>query len=872
MKKLFLLALAASLGSSVAAQPWMPSPGAKPYKFSEIVELNPLSSIQDDEEERHSADGKEKGEGKNHLYQKWFWYWEQHLDDQGYMISPQKTLEEWQKYIAQADQIKAQSRTTAAGASWEFQGPFTCNGGYSGLGRINTIEFDPIDSLTFYVGSAGGGTWKTTDGGVTWASLYDNLPTLGVADIEINPRNPNTIYIATGDGDAGDAFSSGVIVSHNGGTSWSTTGVNWIPTNYLAARSLLINPVDTNTLLLASNNGLYKTHNAGATWTIMNTSNFKQILYNPIDTHLVYASIYTDTSAQIMRSRNGGRTWSRVTTFADAQRIALAVCPANPAIVRALVSNKMSGFMGVYTSTDSGATYVATYIDDTFCLNNMLGYDLGLPTAHCNGQGWYDLCIAMDPRYPQRITIGGVNTYQSYNGGLNWQLANQWWTGKPDVATVHADKHCLAYNKLSNALFETCDGGVYKSYQPTGAWMDISNGVHVTEFYRNAVDNLVPVCIGGAQDNGTKSIYDFTSADLTGGDGMQPLYNYGDPYSIFYCAYQNGSIDMTRDGGISYHSITDTIHASGGWVTPYILHPTDTATLILGYKRVYASYNNGISWVGISPEFNSNAYINRVEVSHHNPDFIYAVYNDYGIYKSVIKYTTNFGIAWDTITIPFSNFISDLAIDPNDENHIWVTCSGYGSAKVYGYERLTHTWTNESFGLPNLPVNCMAVDTSSGTRYIGTDAAVFYKTAGATTPWQLYNTNLPAVHVTDLNINYNSYELWAATFGRGMWKSLKVDRPSAVPTVTAISGESISVAPNPAYESFTVFAKSATLWGKKVTIRIVSTNGVTIMQNEATFDNTGRIKVDASAIPSGFYICEINDGASVARVKVILNK
>ncbi len=871
MKKLVFAALAVACCTGVRAQSWLPKNGNGPVKFKEADALYPKSQDTEPEElQQKGGDRKEKKEGANHLYNRWAWYWKQHLDKDGYMVPPVKSLREWLDYMDKVNSNAKAARTTIFPANWLFQGPSTTDGGYAGIGRLNVVAFDPVDSNTIYVGSPAGGTWKTGDGGLSWTVLYENLPTLGVADIKINPRNRNTVIVATGDGDAGDAYSSGIIISHDGGTSWSTTGLSWLPTDYNSARSLLINPVDTNSLMVATNNGIYKSFNSGVSWTNVSSGNYKQILYKPGDTSIVYGSMYTDTAAQIMRSTNGGRTWTPVTSFREAQRIALAVCPSSPSIVKALASENGSGLKGIYGSTDNGATFTPIFTDDTDCTNNLLCWDLGLPTTSCGGQGWYDLCIAINPANANEVTVGGVNTYFSNDGGLSWVIANTWWGGLPGVETVHADKHFLGYHPLTGALFETCDGGVYKNYGPvTESWIDLSNGLGITEFYRNAVANGVPHCIGGAQDNGTKMVDGGTSTDLTGGDGMQPLINYGDPANIFYCSYQNGSIDMTRDAGANYHSITASLGESGGWVTPYALHPSDTATLLLGYKNMYVSHDNGDSWTPMSPVFDSDAYIDVIAISPSNPNYVYTVHNDYSIWKSVINYTTNFGVTWDTIHIPFTNFISDLVVNPTNEKKIWVTVSGYSATdKVYQYNLATDTWINERGTLPNLPVNCIVIDTFSKSRYIGTDAAVFYRDT-TMTDWMLYNANLPAVHVSDLNINYNLGEIWAATFGRGMWKSVKAEQPPPL-AVTQFANDVINVAPNPSNGVFTITATGTMLKSGPVSIRIVAADGKTMVQQTGEFDAHNRLKISAQSLPSGFYICELSNAKTVSRTRLVI--
>ena len=870
MKKFLIASVLLISNQLLFAQPWMRKNNTAPVKMADVLanyDKHPLSADRDEQENANA--GQPAMEGKNHLYERWKWYWMQHLDKDGYIVSPMKTLLEWQDYSSTHSGTPL-AKITSTPSNWIFQGPHLSAGGYGGIGRINVVAFDPVDTNTFYVGSAAGSVWKTTNGGASWTSLYDTLPTLGVGDIKINPLNRRTIYVATGDADAGDAFSSGVIKSVDAGLHWQTTGLNWPATNYYSGRSLLINPQDTNKLILASNAGIFKTNDGGVNWLNVASGDFRQILYKPGDTSILYGAMYVYPTIQIMRSHDGGQSWDTITNFTTAQRICLATCAASPNLVKALVSsNNSSGLQGIYSSSDAGVSYTEIFTNDTSCTNNILGYDIGLPSTSCGGQGWYDLCMAIDPLNPLNVTVGGVNTYHSTDGGYSWQIANQWWSHLGTVSTVHADKHYLAYNTLSHALYETCDGGIYKTHNPLDTtWKDLSSGICITEFYRNAVDNGVDFCIGGAQDNGTKMVEAGLATDLTGGDGMQCLINYGDPHHIWYCAYQNGSVDMTRDSGAHYHSITDTLHGTGAWVTPYSLHPHDTSTLILAYDRVFVSHNNGDSWTPISPIFDTNNYINTMAVSVKNPNYIYTVRNDYTVWKSVITYTTDFGLNWDTVHVPFSTFISDLKVDTRNENIFWVTLSGYSSDSVYRYNVSTHAWANESGTLPNMPVNCMVMDSSTHTRYVGTDAAVFYKDT-TMADWALFNKHLPTVHVSDLHINYRTKEIWAATFGRGMWKSNIADIPVSVIAVQK-SADAFVVYPDPNNGIFTVHSSSADFIDKEVDMKIVSADGKVVLDKAMIFDNLGRLQVNASQLKPGNYICELSNRNLLSRCRFVV--
>lgn len=868
MNKFLLAALLVLSCFTVSAQPWMPQAGGR-VKYDDAVayyEQYIAPTIEDREEDDHDkemAEGEEEDE--RYQFDRWCWYWKNHLDADGYMVSRGQAAKNWNEYLASR---KGAWKTTAS-SDWSFVGPDYTTSGYTGLGRINAIAFDPIDSGTIYVGSASGGPWKTTNSGATWTCLYDNLASLCVSAICVNPLNHNTVYVMTGDADGGSDYSVGVFKSVDAGLHWTNVGPSWTPDSFNMARSLVINPIDTSTLLLATSAGMFRTGNAGASWTRVSTLNFRQVLFCPADTAVVYSTTQ-GSGAQVLRSPDGGVTWTPVTTLSGARRIALAVCPADPSLVMALASNSNSGLLGVYKSLDYGISFLPTFTDDASCSNNILSGDIGLPATSCNGQAWYDLCIAVDPADPAKVMVGGVNNYKSVDGGSSWTLANQWYNTGSGIPIVHADKHWLGYNPLNHALYLGCDGGIYRTSNFGSLWTDLTNGMGITQFYRNAVDNGVAFCLGGAQDNGSKQVEGSTVTNLTGGDGMNCLINYSNPSFEFYTATQNGHINMTVDGGISFFSISDDLPTPGAWITPYILHPTDPFTLFAGYKAVYATHDGGSTWAAISPSFSGSVNIEVLEAAPSDGNYIYAV-RSYGS-RSKIHYTSDGGTTWDTVrNVPAHTYITDLKVDPDTPANIWITVGGYiDGEKVFAYSAATDTWTNESSLLPNLPVKCIAVDTFSGTRYIGTDAAVFYKTKSMSA-WALFNTNLPAVHVDDLGINHATSEIWAATYGRGMWKSPKAEVTPFVGVVDPATWASgIRVAPNPCRGNCNIIAGDPSLRGKPVHVSLFSANGRELQSYSGVFSAGGNLGLDVSGLAPGFYICEISGPGGRAHAKVLV--
>ena len=197
----------------------------------------------------------EKGKGYKQ-YKRWENYWESRVNEDGSFPNAGIVQQEWEKY--NRGQSKSKSRDALI-ANWTSLGPSSSNGGYAGIGRIASIAFDPVDTDKIYVGAAGGGFWKSSNGGDSWTTTSDDIATLGVSGIVVDQSNVNTIYIATGDGDGADNYSVGVLKSLDGGDTWNTTGLNWVTSSGRLIRRLIQDSNDANTLIAATSNGIYRT-------------------------------------------------------------------------------------------------------------------------------------------------------------------------------------------------------------------------------------------------------------------------------------------------------------------------------------------------------------------------------------------------------------------------------------------------------------------------------------------------------------------------------------------------------------------------------------------------------------------------------------
>jgi len=679
----------------------------------------------------------------------------------------------------------------SATGNWTVLGPSSSDGGYAGVGRINCIAFHPTDLNTYWIGAPAGGIWVTTNNGSTWTCLTNSNATLGVSDIIIptDYATSNTIYIATGDRDAWDNNSVGVLKSTNGGSTWSITGISYTASQSKMVNRLLTDPNNNNILIAATSNGVYKTTNGGTTWSTQLTSTeFIDMEYKPGDFNTLYGSTQ---SGDIYVSTNGGTNWTQNMNLASGYRVEIAVSANVATTVYAVVAAYDDGLYGIYKSTNSGGSFSQVFAGTS---KNLLGWEAD--GTDSGGQGWYDLSIAASPTNADILLVGGVNTWKSTNGGTTWTISSHW--SGSGVQAVHADKHNLVYRSNGN-LFECNDGGVYISTNNGTSWTDKTNGLIISQMYKlsnsKTVQNEV---ITGLQDNGTKLLSASSWSDVKGGDGMECLIDYSD-VNIQYGTYTNGQIDKTTNHWGTATDIQPSGSGDGAWVTPYIIDPVTPATLYAGYSDVWKTTNRGSSWTKIST-MNTSEKIRSMAIAPSNVQYLYVADN------TTIWKTTNGGTAWTDVTgnLPIGNAsIKYIAVKNDDPNTLWVTMSGYTSPGVYQSTTGGTTWINISTGLPTIPCNTIVQNKLNNTTvelYVGTDFGVYFKNGSSN--WILFNSGLPNVVIGELEIWYGAStatsKIRAATYGRGLWES---DLYYSITNMSYVSSTSTqnniaSIAPN----------------------------------------------------------------------------
>jgi len=677
------------------------------------------------------------------------------------------------------------STPTLMSAPWSLVGPIGAPTG-GNAGRINRVVIDPVTTTTVYACAPAGGLWKSTNSGGTWNIIAstDALASIGCSDVAIDPTNNQILYLATGDGDAGDTYSIGVLKSTNGGTTWSATGLAWNTNQGRTISRLLINPTNTQIVIAFTSNGIYRTTNGGTSWTqVQNTNAFKDGEYKPGDPNTVYA-----TGTRLFRSTDGGATWTNITaglpTSANVDRLSVAVSPADANYVYILAGSAAnSGYYGLYRSTDSGLNWTQRSTTPNVMGWSTTGSDTG-------GQSWYDQALAVSPTNRDIVLVGGVNIWRSTNGGTNWTL-HAHWTGGGGAPFVHADMHDITFQPGSASTYYVgCDGGVFKTTNTGGSFTDNSSNMAIAQPYRIGLSNSnATLWITGHQDNGTNIRNGANYFETMGGDGMDCFIDRTNN-NVMYGEQYNGAFNRTTNGGGSWTGITGGLTGAAAWVTPWVQDPATANTLWAGYTNVFRSTNQGTSWTQMGSLGGSGTIVD-IKVAPSNAAIIYAARSN-ALFKS-----TNTGGTWTNITgtLPVgSAAITRILIDPSDANNVWITFSGYAAtAKVYVTTNGGTSWTNISTGLPNLPVNC-SVYTPGSTNdaiYVGCDVGVYYRDNTNAT-WTPYNTGLPNVPIFDLDIYAGTSKIRAATYGRSVWE-VDINNPGTLPPVAAFTASSTIV-------------------------------------------------------------------------------
>ena len=703
----------------------------------------------------------EKGSGYK-PFKRWVHHWQDYLQEDG-TIAPPAVL--WQAWVRKQEAESKQTPFSVPDSNvinWSNPGPAVVTNSsisISGQGRINTIIKDPQNSQTLYIGAPAGGIWKSTDDGTNWTPLSDHLPQIGVSGIAIDPTDSNVIYIATGDDDAGDSYSVGVMKSTDAGQTWNTTGLNYLYTNYKTTNEIFIDPTNNSHIWAASTDGLQKSEDGGDTWVIKQQGNIVDFRLHPsyASNSIIYAVGYNNNESKFYRSWDKGETFSEISSIpSDSNRIVLETTLADPDKVYVLsaydngdgTSKGENSFQGIYVSNDAGLNFTKTAEND-----DIFG----------SGQSWYDMALTVSDTDPNLLFVGVLDIWKSTDGGNDFTQINAW--NQRTSSFTHADIHFMRY--FDGVLYAGTDGGIYRSADDGVNFEDLSNTLSIAQIYTVSTSRPDSSKLaGGLQDCGGFALSGSNWNSYHGGDGTGTAVDPFEENTYYGMTQYGGNLYRTTtggDGGWSSREFIASGPVKGEWVTP--LEFAKSGDLYAGYDQLYVL--NGGQWKQLS-NHNFGHNLRMLAIDPINTNNIYvATYND--VYKS-----TDRGLTFTNI-LQTDYYVRDIEIHKTNNNQVWVL----SSVTLYSSADQGLSFTTESTDLESARTISHQQYSPDDSIYLGTTLGVYY-TDNQVNGWHSISTNLPNVKVSDMEINPYDNILTVSTYGRGIWQTPipAVTRPS----------------------------------------------------------------------------------------------
>jgi len=757
-------------------------------------------------------------------YQRWKNFWKYRLNEDG-------TLGDFTKSIS-SNRKNAMANCNDANfnAQWN-EVNYNGNFGYQiDMGRVSSIGFHPTDPNTYWVGAAFGGLWKTTDGGQSYTNLNDDLPHTAIADIIVDPSNPDRVFIALSDIVWYGPSGIGIYESIDGGVTFNPTNLTFTLPQNIRIYEIDMNPNNSAEFLVATSNGLYRTTDYFNTNTRILNANIRAVKYHENSSN-VYAG---GSSGQYYLSTDTGQSFSLKEDFGTGQ-------------VRIAVSNKSnSGHVALTNGTNLN---VSSDFGQSFNQST-------LPESNC--------VVSFANNSDSDLVIGNFECYKSSDGGASFQATTQW-LGNNNLPFIHVDQRNIYTNPLQADYVYYCnDGGIFRYSIANNSFANLSSDLFITQYYDIAVSQTDANILGaGSQDNGnvTRNTNGQWQSYEPTADGMGQEIDFNNPDNRYY-AIQNGALRKWVNGVRTFISPPGE-NGNGAWETPFKLDPNDSNRLIIGYNSVYASDNQGMNWTNIGDNISPSADLEQIAIATSNSNKIYA--SRFNIVYAKNPATND----WTSNATPINQYISDLEVHPTNENTVYISYGGFSNnGKVYRSTDGGSNWENISYNLPNIPVLSLETyNTIAGSIFIGTYNGVFYLENG-TTAWKKYGC-LPNTSVNDIEIQYiNEGKIFIGTHGRGMFEA--------------------SLSPLACSNVVTPFVNNGTEWLQQSTLDVcqgtsiylgmqnVGTENVQIQYPDGTIDTTPELSTaweltNVQPSDAGVYIISYDDGSCVGQVSITLN-
>lgn len=786
------------------------------------------------------------------------------------------------KYQQAFEQLAANRLLRSDGTGqWEQIGP------YNVAGRTLALAFHPYNPDIIFAGSASGGLWKTVTAGkgaVAWQQIPIGFPVLAVSSIAIHPEHPDTMYIGTGEvystyGNTAPGivnrltrgtYGLGIFKSTDGGASW-THSLDYALSELKGIQDIEIDPTDHEQIFAASTDGVLRSQDGGKTWELVHdlpmAVDIEIVPGDPKKIFVTHGNLNADSNPDlcgVFVSTNNGRGFTRITdglptVFTGKALISKSL--SHPDILYASIQHwawsASTTTQGLYRSDNRGETW--RVVNNS----NVALY-----------QGWYSHDVAIHPHNPDTIVHVGIDAWRSENGGDTLGIVTNWalWTygtlpntgpdGPPDY--VHADIHASYFHPLRDShVYLATDGGVFVSEDYGKTYESRNTGMITTQFHARSDsdprDSLGVV--GGTQDNAT---YRRSGPDvwqrIFGGDGMSAYFDPTDENIIYGSAQGLYMLRLnlldTSEKFIGPMLIQGDVPAFNA---PFIVSPHEPHTLFAGAGRYYQSLNNGETWQALTENnVDGNNRILHIAADPIDSEILYlcTASDPFALQNPKVFKSTNGGYSWSQLNGLPNRVAKYIAVDPTDNQRVYVVMSGFDNAHVYISDNGGESWSVPESGIPDVPANTLAIDPLNPLDlYLGNDLGVFYSSdAGKNwTPWM---TGLPeAVMAMDLHVSATNRKLRVATHGRGIFESPLEYQESTGTSKLNKTYTSIKVYPNPVYSVATIATEL--LAQAEVAYTIIDMQGKVIAERHLGARPPGEITFEIdlthARLPSGCY-------------------
>ena len=689
------------------------------------------------------------------------------------------------------------------GLKWRNIGPFRGGRSVTSTGVVGKPH-------TYYMGSTGGGVFKTTDDGITWKNISDGFFKTGsVGAIAVAESDPNIVVVGMGEHAARGVMTSmgnGVYKSMDAGKTWSHLGLD--KTRHIS--DVVIHPTNPNIIYITAQGtqyapskerGIYKTTDGGKTWknilSVNNTTGASSLSMDMTNPRILYASMWQHQrypwvmesggeNSGLFKSIDAGNTWTKMKLGLpkDFGKSGISVSRANPDRVFAVIeaAGKKGG---VYRSDNAGKTWKQVN-------SNRVNI----------ARSWYYMEIFADPQDENTVYVLNAPVMKSIDGGKSFS----------NIPVPHGDNHHLWINPADNKnLINSNDGGANISFNGGKSWSTQQNQA-TSQFYRVITDNQVPYHVyGGQQDNSAIGIASRTNDggidwkdwySVAGGESAFIAFDPDAPELIYGGTYQGNISTWSRTSreqksikeypelGLSIAPKDSKYRYN--WNAPIITSPHDRATVYHAGNVVFKTTNQGMNWTIVSPDLTKNEVdkhgpggapytneaaggenyntITALVESQHEQGVLYAGSDD-----GLLHITKNGGESWTNITPNGikDGIINSIDISQHNPATAYIVIMRYKSMDLNSYVFKTNdygqNWTKIVTGLndPNGFARVVRADKKQeGMLYAGTETGLYVSNNDGAY-WQRLKLNLPVVAINDLMIQDN--DLVAATSGRGFW-------------------------------------------------------------------------------------------------------